>query len=152
MITRFADAYMRHPASMGYPDPVDMQGVPDSKVHWANMGPIWGRQDPGGPHELCWVSISWHRHESLSIFNILYCLISVTVSIISKKRNEEITSCVTSVRSPLICRCGWSRLHLSPLQQVLTISSGGSDTAFSRHTSTHVRSQRNDTPVSYNPV
>ena len=24
--------------------------VPDSKVHGANMGPIWGRQDPGGPH------------------------------------------------------------------------------------------------------
>ena len=23
---------------------------PDSKIHWANMGPIWGRQDPGGPH------------------------------------------------------------------------------------------------------
>ena len=22
---------------------------PDSKVHVANMGPIWGRQDPGGP-------------------------------------------------------------------------------------------------------
>ena len=22
----------------------------DSKVHGANMGPIWGRQDPGGPH------------------------------------------------------------------------------------------------------
>ena len=22
----------------------------DSKVHEANMGPIWGRQDPGGPH------------------------------------------------------------------------------------------------------
>ena len=21
----------------------------DSKVHGANMGPIWGRQDPGGP-------------------------------------------------------------------------------------------------------
>ena len=28
------------------------QGVqdPDSKVHGANMWPIWGRQDPGGPH------------------------------------------------------------------------------------------------------
>ena len=26
------------------------QTVPDSKVHGANMGPIWGRQDPGGPH------------------------------------------------------------------------------------------------------
>ena len=24
--------------------------VPDSKVHGANMGHIWGRQDPGGPH------------------------------------------------------------------------------------------------------
>ena len=23
---------------------------PDSKVNGANMGPIWGRQDPGGPH------------------------------------------------------------------------------------------------------
>ena len=24
--------------------------IPDSKVHGANMGPIWGRQDPGGRH------------------------------------------------------------------------------------------------------
>ena len=24
--------------------------VPDRKVHGANMGPIWDRQDPGGPH------------------------------------------------------------------------------------------------------
>ena len=24
--------------------------IPDSKVHGANMEPIWGRQDPGGPH------------------------------------------------------------------------------------------------------
>ena len=23
---------------------------PDSKVHGANIGPMWGRQDPGGPH------------------------------------------------------------------------------------------------------
>ena len=23
---------------------------PDSKVHGANMGSIWGRQDPGEPH------------------------------------------------------------------------------------------------------
>ena len=23
---------------------------PDSKVHGANMGPIWGLKDPGGPH------------------------------------------------------------------------------------------------------
>ena len=25
-------------------------GIPDNKVHGANMGPIWGRQDPDGPH------------------------------------------------------------------------------------------------------
>ena len=24
--------------------------IPDSKVQWANMEPIWGRQDPDGPH------------------------------------------------------------------------------------------------------
>ena len=23
---------------------------PESKIHGANMGPTWGRQDPGGPH------------------------------------------------------------------------------------------------------
>ena len=27
-----------------------MTNYPNSKVHGANMGPIWGRQDPGGPH------------------------------------------------------------------------------------------------------
>ena len=26
------------------------QIIPDSKVHGTNMGPIWGRQDPGGRH------------------------------------------------------------------------------------------------------
>ena len=25
-------------------------GITDSKGHQAKMGPIWGRQDPGGPH------------------------------------------------------------------------------------------------------
>ena len=24
--------------------------IPDSKVHGTDMGPIWGRQGPGGPH------------------------------------------------------------------------------------------------------
>ena len=27
-----------------------IESYPDSKVHGANMGPIWGRQDPGGSH------------------------------------------------------------------------------------------------------
>ena len=28
----------------------NMQRIPDSKVCGANIGPIWGRQDPDGPH------------------------------------------------------------------------------------------------------
>ena len=30
--------------------PAPENAYPDSKVHGANMGPDWGRQDPGGPH------------------------------------------------------------------------------------------------------
>ena len=30
--------------------PVAIELVPNSKVHGANMGPTWGRQDPGGTH------------------------------------------------------------------------------------------------------
>ena len=29
---------------------VQLLDPPDCKVHGANMGPIWGRQDPGGSH------------------------------------------------------------------------------------------------------
>ena len=29
---------------------VNTEPIPDSKVYGANMGPIWGRQDPVGPH------------------------------------------------------------------------------------------------------
>ena len=29
---------------------VEIRPIPNSKVHEANMGPIWGRQNPGGPH------------------------------------------------------------------------------------------------------
>ena len=39
--------------------------VNSSKVHEANIGPIWGRQDPGGPHVgpmnfAIWVDIAWN--------------------------------------------------------------------------------------------
>ena len=42
---------------------------PDSKVHWINMGPIWGRQDPGGPHvgpmnfAIGWLSVQQIRRK-----------------------------------------------------------------------------------------
>ena len=35
---------------------------PDSKIHGANVGPTWGRQDPGGPHV---------GHRNLAIWGIL---------------------------------------------------------------------------------
>ena len=33
-----------------YTCPCLRKTIPDSKLHGANMGPIWGRQDPGGTH------------------------------------------------------------------------------------------------------
>ena len=30
------------------------KNIPDSKVHGTHMGPIWGRQDPGGPTLVSW--------------------------------------------------------------------------------------------------
>ena len=30
--------------------PFPMEDIADSKVHGANMGSIWGQQDPDGPH------------------------------------------------------------------------------------------------------
>ena len=51
---------------------------PDSKVHGANMGPIWGRQDPGGPHvgpmnlalwEVCQVYMGiWEEATNIMVF------------------------------------------------------------------------------------
>ena len=32
---------------------------PDNKVYGATMGPIWGRQDPGGPHVGAMIFAIW---------------------------------------------------------------------------------------------
>ena len=39
-----------HVWEKGVIDVISLRYTPDSKVHEAIMGPIWGRQDPGGPH------------------------------------------------------------------------------------------------------
>ena len=45
---------------------------PDSKVHWANMGPIWGRQDPDGPHVGHMGFAIWDiYHENISIIHVM---------------------------------------------------------------------------------
>ena len=51
---------MRYLQELSHPDdlrfkfrytiPTTLDSIPDSKVHGANMGPIWGRQDPGGAY------------------------------------------------------------------------------------------------------
>ena len=41
---------MCHPVSCHPYHVYQTQNIHDSKVHGANMGPIWGRQDPDGPH------------------------------------------------------------------------------------------------------
>ena len=59
--------------------------IPDSKVHGANMGPIWGRQDPGGPHvgpmnfaiwNICFRYKEWFVITRLmnTSFNLLKCV------------------------------------------------------------------------------
>ena len=45
----------------------DKESSPDSKIHRANMGPIWGQQDPGGPHVgpmnfAIWVNMNAYAH------------------------------------------------------------------------------------------
>ena len=37
---------------------INCQCAPDSKVHGTIMGPIWGRQDPGGPMLAPWTLLS----------------------------------------------------------------------------------------------
>ena len=46
-------------------------GNPDSKVHGANMGPIWGWQDPGGPHVGPMNFAFWDQATSLDKFTAI---------------------------------------------------------------------------------
>ena len=55
--------------------PFNGEQFPDSKVHGANMGPIWDRQDPGGPHVGPMNLPIWVVLETIEIYeveNIIY--------------------------------------------------------------------------------
>ena len=54
--------------------------APDSKVHGVNMGPIWDRQDPGGPHVGPMNLVIWGGIDD-SIYHGDNQLLSVLVSI-----------------------------------------------------------------------
>ena len=51
-----------------------LANTPDSKVHGANMGPIWGRQDPGGPHVGPMNLVFWavQHHYNVADFSLKY--------------------------------------------------------------------------------
>ena len=62
--------------------------TPDSKVHGANMRPIWGRQDPGGLHvgPMNFATGTWSDKCSICLFikhfyNITYLETSANMSI-----------------------------------------------------------------------
>ena len=38
------------------------QPIPDSTPHGVTMGPVWGRQDPGGPHVGPMNFAIWYMH------------------------------------------------------------------------------------------
>ena len=76
-----------------------MYVYPDSKVHGANMGPIWGRQDPGGPHELCYLG---RFSRNISIPSL---------------QSSGATFCHES-RSSLICRSGPFLINLDDTELI----------------------------------
>ena len=51
---------------MWFPFWASSGNTPYSRVQGANMGPIWGRQDPGGPHVGPVNFVVWDVMEKLS--------------------------------------------------------------------------------------
>ena len=53
--------------------------IPDSKVHGANMRPIWGRQHPGGPHVGPMNFVIWDTNllwKCVQQFKFVFCHVS----------------------------------------------------------------------------
>ena len=51
---------------------------PDSKVHVANMGTTWGRQDPGGPHVGPMILAIWGVCGSTNRWLLIFLLLAPT--------------------------------------------------------------------------
>ena len=60
--------------------------IPDSKVHGANVGPIWGRQDPGGPMLAAWTLLPGMV---LLVFVTDFCQHFFSGELISKTTSEN---------------------------------------------------------------
>ena len=56
------------------------KGYPDSKVHGANMGPTWGRQDPAGPHVSPMNLAIWVANKRLQYLSLTFLKPEINVS------------------------------------------------------------------------
>ena len=57
----------RSGASLHVEGKVEYSTNPDNKVHGTNMGPTWGRRDPGGPHVGPMNLAIWEGSESIDL-------------------------------------------------------------------------------------
>ena len=52
---------------------------PDSKVHGANMEPIWSRQEPDGPHVGPMNFVIWVMHQTQSWAHLMVYVVNVNL-------------------------------------------------------------------------
>ena len=78
---------------------------PDHKVHGANMGPIWGRHDPGGPHVgpmnfVIWVGVfyfSFNHDINIKSHPLCHHLASFIVGACAISTEPEFLLCVLCI-------------------------------------------------------
>ena len=59
--------------------------LPDSKVHGVNVGPIWGRQDPDGPH----------------VGSMNFAILDIILKVVQLKIYDKVLSKFCNTQSPL---------------------------------------------------
>ena len=69
--------------------------IPDSKVHGASMRPIWGRQDPGGPHGgpmnfAIWDDLGSNTVWSIKCAHVLICFVLMISRVFNGSRDNFI--------------------------------------------------------------
>ena len=71
-----------------------LQMTPDSKVHGANMGPIWGRQDPGGPHVGPMNFATWDTFKYISLNEDVWISLKIPLKVVPKVQINSIPALV----------------------------------------------------------
>ena len=89
--------------------------IPDRKVHGANMGPIWGRQDPGGAHVgpmnfAIWVFMLRHT-ASFENRQLTWHMYGSQIRLEGQGHNSIKKRCLISIGNPIVEK-RWSSYHL----------------------------------------